>query len=99
MSNVDHPAHYKRKGRRECIDEMIEIYGPKDVIAFCELNAFKYEYRAGLKGDAEGHGAMKLIITVLFLAAYYIFIFALMSASEAADNKSKERENERNKRI
>ena len=32
---------------------------------------------------------MKLIITVLFLAAYYIFIFALMSASEAADNKSK----------
>lgn len=42
---------------------------------------------------------MKLIITVLFLAAYYIFIFALMSASEAADNKSKERENERNKRI
>lgn len=28
---------------------------------------------------------MKLIITVLFLAAYYIFIFALMSASEAAD--------------
>lgn len=28
---------------------------------------------------------MKLIITVLFLAAYYIFIFALISASEAAD--------------
>lgn len=53
MSNVDHPAHYKRKGRRECIDEMIEIYGPKDVIAFCKLNAFKYEYRADLKGDAE----------------------------------------------
>lgn len=42
---------------------------------------------------------MKLIITALFLAAYYIFIFALISASEAADNKSKERENERNKRI
>lgn len=53
MSNIDHPAHYNRKGRRERIDEMIEIYGPKNVIAFCKLNAFKYEYRAGLKGGTE----------------------------------------------
>ena len=28
---------------------------------------------------------MKLIITVLLLVSYYIFIFALISASEAAD--------------
>lgn len=28
---------------------------------------------------------MKLIITVLFLVAYYIFILALLSMSEAAD--------------
>lgn len=38
---------------------------------------------------------MKLIITVLFLAAYYIFIFALISASEAADDRSKENWNEK----
>ena len=28
---------------------------------------------------------MKTMITVILLAAYYIFIFALISASEAAD--------------
>lgn len=37
---------------------------------------------------------MKLIITVLFLAAYYIFIFALISMSEAADNKENDNEQE-----
>lgn len=37
---------------------------------------------------------MKLIITALFLAAYYIFVFALLSASEAADNKENDNEQE-----
>ena len=37
---------------------------------------------------------MKLIITALLLAAYYIFIFALISASEAADDKPREKQNE-----
>lgn len=37
---------------------------------------------------------MKLIITELFLAAYYIFIFALLSMSEAADNKENDNEQE-----
>lgn len=38
---------------------------------------------------------MKLIITVLLLAAYYIFVFALLSASEAADDKPREKNEDR----
>ena len=37
---------------------------------------------------------MKLIITALLLAAYYIFILALLSMSEAADNKENDNEQE-----
>lgn len=51
--NVNHPAHYVREGRKECIQEMIEKHGEIPVFWFCILNAEKYEYRAGLKGDAE----------------------------------------------
>jgi hypothetical protein len=51
--NVNHPAHYVKDGRKECIVEMIEKYGEVPVYWFCMLNAYKYEYRAGLKGDAE----------------------------------------------
>lgn len=40
---VDHPAHYNVPGRKECIEEMIEIYGPSAVYMFCTLNAYKYE--------------------------------------------------------
>lgn len=46
---VNHPAHYNVAGRKECIVEMEEIYGTEAVIHFCELNAYKYRYRAGLK--------------------------------------------------
>ena len=51
--NVSHPSHYQREGRRECIVEMVEKFGEVPVYWFCMLNAYKYEYRAGLKGDAE----------------------------------------------
>lgn len=51
--NVNHPAHYAKEGRKECIVEMVEKYGEVPVYWFCMLNAYKYEYRAGLKGDAE----------------------------------------------
>lgn len=50
---VNHPAHYKKNGR-ECIDVMIEKFGVKAVINFCECNEFKYRWRAGLK---EGNSA------------------------------------------
>lgn len=52
-SNVDHPKHYNKPGRKECIEEMIEKYGVLDVIIFCKLNAFKYQYRFDEKNGVE----------------------------------------------
>lgn len=52
-SDVNHPSHYNIAGRKECIVEMLETFGVQKTKAFCELNAYKYRYRAGLKGDAE----------------------------------------------
>lgn len=52
-SNVNHPKHYNIAGRKECIIEMLEIFGVEKVIAFCELNAYKYRYRYQLKNGAE----------------------------------------------
>lgn len=49
---VNHPSHYNLPDRKECIDEMIDIYGLKDVAKWCEITAYKYEYRAGHKGSA-----------------------------------------------
>ena len=48
---VNHPSHYNLPDRKECIDEMIDIYGLKDVTKWCEITAYKYEYRAGHKGS------------------------------------------------
>lgn len=45
---VNHPSHYQKDGK-ECIEVMLEVYGIQAVINFCELNAFKYRWRAGLK--------------------------------------------------
>lgn len=48
VEKVNHPSHYQKDGK-ECIDVMLELYGIQAVINFCELNAFKYKWRAGLK--------------------------------------------------
>lgn len=57
---VNHPAHYNVAGRKECIVEMEEIFGTEAVINFCELNAYKYRYRAGLKeGNSRIQDEMK----------------------------------------
>ena len=48
---VNHPAHYT-SGSVEVIDLMERGYGVAATINYCELNAFKYRMRAGLKGDA-----------------------------------------------
>ena len=50
---VNHPSHYQKDGK-ECIDVMLEVYGIQAVIHFCECNAFKYRWRAGMK---EGESA------------------------------------------
>lgn len=50
---VDHPTHYNKPGCKECIEEMLDEFGPEAVYWFCKLNAYKYEYRAGDKGPAD----------------------------------------------
>lgn len=47
---VEHPKHYNNYSV-EVIDMMERIYGTKDTIAFCEMNAFKYRMRLGTKPD------------------------------------------------
>lgn len=49
---VNHPSHYNLPDRKECIDEMIDIYGLKAVAKWCEITAYKYKYRAGHKDSA-----------------------------------------------
>ena len=46
---VNHPSHYKNN-KYEAIDIMLDIFGKDKTIAFCELNAFKYLWRANNKG-------------------------------------------------
>ena len=50
---VDHPEHYNLNGRKECIDEMLDIFGVAAVRHFCILNAYKYNYRHEMKGGQE----------------------------------------------
>ena len=46
---VNHPSHYNKAGRKECIAEMEEKYGIPATVGFCLMNAYKYLYRAGDK--------------------------------------------------
>ena len=46
---VNHPFHYKN-GKYEAIDVMLDIFDKDKTLAFCELNAFKYLWRADNKG-------------------------------------------------
>lgn len=48
-TNVIHPTHYNQNGKKECWEEMIEIFGADAVIVFDCMNAYKYHYRAGYK--------------------------------------------------
>lgn len=50
---VNHPSHYCREGAKECIDEMILVFGKEAVANFCLCNAWKYRYRAGAKNGEE----------------------------------------------
>lgn len=51
MEYIDHPNHYNRPERKECIEEMIDMWGKEAVAIFCLLNSHKYLYRAGLKDN------------------------------------------------
>lgn len=52
-NNVNHPGHYNAPGRKECIVEMLEKFGSEKVQTFCELNAYKYQYRHEMKNGQE----------------------------------------------
>ena len=52
-NNVNHPKHYNIPGRKECIEEMIDIFGIEEVMIFCKLNVYKYRYRHELKNGQE----------------------------------------------
>ena len=45
MEQVNHPQHYTTYDV-ETLDMMIRIWGIKETISFCKLNAFKYRMRA-----------------------------------------------------
>lgn len=49
MSLVNHPSHYNKCERKECIVEMVEKYGFVVTATFCLISAYKYLYRAGEK--------------------------------------------------
>lgn len=46
------PTHYTAKCK-ECIVEMYEKFGHDAVMHFCQLNAYKYNYRQHYKGQTE----------------------------------------------
>jgi hypothetical protein len=51
---VEHPQHYNIAGRKECIEEMRDLFGGFITTIFCLTNAYKYIYRAGEKeGNSE----------------------------------------------
>ena len=52
MSNVEHPKHYQGQ-KYECIDVMRDVFGEESVDKFCQLNAFKYLWRADKKNGKE----------------------------------------------
>ena len=47
---INNPAHYKMHDK-ECITEMLILFGLDNFIAFCQMNAWKYRYRAGNKAN------------------------------------------------
>lgn len=49
---VNHPKHYNQYSI-ETIKMMESIWGTEKTIAFCEMNAFKYRMRLGLKQNTE----------------------------------------------
>lgn len=46
---VNHPSHYQKASKKECIWQMIEDFGRPTTAYFCLTNAYKYLYRAGSK--------------------------------------------------
>ena len=57
---VNHPSHYNKENRSECIDEMVKKFGYYQTCIFCLMNSYKYLYRAGDKdGNSEDQDLAK----------------------------------------
>lgn len=69
MENVNHPLHYQKEGRKECIVEMRERFGENTVATFCLTNAYKYLYRAG---DKDGNSKEQDIAKAKWYFNYFI---------------------------
>jgi hypothetical protein len=62
MEQVNHPQHYSKQGRKECIVEMQDRFGAYITIIFDLTNCYKYLYRAGDKpGNDEGQDIDKAL--------------------------------------
>lgn len=53
---VNRPPHYNVHAL-ECFDEMLLVFPPSAVFAYCVLNAWKYRYRADAKGKPQQDNA------------------------------------------
>ena len=51
---IEHPRHYTQ-GEVECIDAMVSAFGEEAVRDYCQLNAFKYVWRAKEKDSVESN--------------------------------------------
>lgn len=50
---INHPSHYNKQGKKECIVEMEELFGIDACVIFAIANAYKYNYRCGEKDIVE----------------------------------------------
>lgn len=50
---VQRPKHYNKAGRKECIDEMVDIFGQTLTTIWAIMTAYKYQYRIGAKDAVE----------------------------------------------
>lgn len=50
---TSHPSYYNKEGRKECIDEMVDIFGLYNTIQWALMTCYKYRYRLGAKDNEE----------------------------------------------
>ena len=51
---VNHPPHYANGTKNfECIEIMEHVFGDNNTAMFCLVNAFKYIWRSGSKGEGK----------------------------------------------
>ena len=83
MEMVNHPKHYQREGRKECIEEISDC-GEDLAIIFCITNAYKYVYRAGLK-DSEDVDMQKAVWYINKAGEYSTFHILIELSSALRD--------------